>query len=141
MKPSSLRILVAIIVVLIAVPAEVYAQAKFNIPFKFKAGGKNLPAGEYWVGLSGEKQITMRQVTTGKELQITFTGKLSPTEPPYAEPQLVFDEVGDFAPSYTEYLTVYVLSEVWLTGKDGFEVHVTRGAHKHKNVPGVKADK
>jgi len=56
--------------------------------------------------------------------------------PPVAEAKLVFDEVGDFAPSYTEYITVYVLSEVWLPGEDGYRIHVTKGAHKTKEVKG-----
>ena len=60
--------------------------------------------------------------------------KLDQPKPPLAGAQLVFDEVGDFAPSYTEYLTVYVLAEVWLAGQDGLQVHVTKGAHKTKVV-------
>ena len=38
----------------------------------------------------------------------------------------MFDEVGNFEPSYTEYFTVYVLAEVWLSGQDGYLIHTTR---------------
>ncbi len=126
---------------LAAGPAVGRAQATFKIPFKFKVAGKNAPAGEYWVGQSGEGEILIRQIETGKELSVPFTEALVPPTPPPTEPRLVFDEVGDFVPSYTEYITVYVLAEVWLSEKDGFRVHLTKGAHNVKTVAGVKAEK
>ncbi len=141
MKRLTIGVLGIAAAVLIAGPAVALAQGTFNVPFKFKAAGKNLPAGEYWVGRGGEGKVLLRQVSTGKELEVPFTEKLSPPEPPVVEPRLVFDEVGDFAPSYTEYFTVYLLSEVWLSGKDGFTVHTTKGAHKNNTVTGVPAKK
>ena len=48
----------------------------------------------------------------------------------------MFDEVGNFEPSYTEYFTVYVLAEVWLSGQEGYLVHTTKGAHKNQVVKG-----
>ncbi len=141
MKRSTLRLLAFLTAVLVAAPLAAQAQATFNIPFKFKAAGKNVPAGEYWLGRGGEGQVILRQVSTGKELAIAFTGKAAPPEPPVAEPRLVFDEVGDFAPSYTEYFTVYILSEVWLSATEGYVVHTTKGAHKNKTVAGVPAGK
>jgi len=126
---------------LVVGPAVARAQATFNVPFKFKAAGKNVPAGEYWLGRGGEGQIILRQVSTGKELVVPFSEKAAPPDPPVAEPRLVFDEVGDFAPSYTEYITVYVLSEVWLSGADGVVVHTTKGAHKNKTIAGAPANK
>lgn len=127
--------------VLIVGPALAQTQATFSIPFKFKAAGKNIPAGDYAMVRKGEGLLTLRQLSTGKELDIPFTEKLGPPAPPVAGPRLVFDEVGDFAPSYTEYITVYVLSEVWLSGEDGFVVHTTKGAHKNKTVTGAPAKK
>jgi hypothetical protein len=47
--------------------------------------------------------------------------------------------VGNFAPSYTEYVTDYVLAEVWLQGADGFLVHAMKGAHKTQTLKGQKA--
>ena len=57
------------------------------------------------------------------------------------EPQLVFDRVGNFEPSYTEYFTGYVLAEVWLPGEDGFLMHTTKGTHQTQIVKGTIATK
>jgi isopenicillin-N epimerase len=66
--------------------------------------------------------------------------KLWPQQtPPLAELPLVFDVVGNFEPSYTEYVTDYVLSEVWLLGQDGLLIRKLRGAHKHQTIKGQKA--
>jgi hypothetical protein len=121
---------------LIAGGTVAYGQGTFKIPFKFEAGGKKLPAGEYWVAQGGEGQITLRQESTGKEIQLPFINKLAQPTPPVEAPQLVFDMVGNFEPSYTEYVTDYVLAEVWLVGEEGFLVHATKGAHQHKIVKG-----
>lgn len=118
-----------------------HAQATFKIPFKFQAGGKKLPAGDYTVMKTAEGQLTLRQEATGKDIPVPFTERIAQPKPPVAEPRLVFDEVGDFEPSYTEYFTVYILSEVWLGGEDGFRVHTTKGAHQTKVVNGVSAKK
>ena len=78
--------------------------------------------------------LTLRHEATGKEVKVPFTERLPQPAPPLAEPQLVFDEVGDFAPSYTEYITVYILSEVWFLREEGFRTHTTKGAHRKKVV-------
>lgn len=126
---------------LIAGGTVAYAQGTFKIPFKFEAGGKKLPPGEYWVAQIGEGQLTLRQESTGKEFQIPFVNKLAQPTPPVEAPQLVFDMVGNFEPSYTEYVTDYVLAEMWLVGEEGFLVHTTKGAHQHKTVKGQIAKK
>jgi len=126
---------------LIAGGSLAYGQGVFKIPFKFQAGDKKLAAGEYWVAQSGEEQLTLRQESTGKEFQIPFTKRLAQPTPPVAGPQLVFDMVGNFEPSYTEYVTEYVLAEMWLVGMEGFLVHTTKGAHQHKTVQGQIAKK
>ncbi|MCX6577680.1 MAG: hypothetical protein NTV82_14970 [Candidatus Aminicenantes bacterium] len=118
-----------------------YAQGTFKIPFKFEAGGKKLPSGEYWVAQNGDGQLTLRQESTGKEFQIPFVKRLAQPTPPVEAPQLVFDMVGNFEPSYTEYMTDYVLAEVWLVGEEGFLVHTTKGAHQHKTIKGQIAKK
>ncbi len=119
--------------------ASAYAQSTFKIPFEFKAGGKKLAAGEYWVAPKGDGQVVLRKEPGGAEIALPFTQRLPQPVPPLAEPQLLFDEVGDFAPSYTEYMTVYVLAEVWLPGEDGYLIHTTKGAHKNKIIKGQKA--
>ena len=117
------------------------AQATFKVPFEFQAGGKKLPAGEYGVARNAEGQLVLSQASTGKEFPVPFTERLAQPAPPLAEPQLVFDEVGNFEPSYTEYFTVYLLAEVWLPGEEGFLVHTTKGAHKNKIIKGQSAAK
>lgn len=119
--------------------SSVQLAALFKIPFDFRAAGKKIPAGEYWFGFDQAGKLLLRQMATGKELELQVLEKLSPPEQPPAEPRLVFDEVGDFAPSYTEYFTVYVLSEIWFTGQDGFLIHVTKSQHKEKTVNGTPA--
>ncbi len=117
-----------------AAPAQ--AQSTFKIPFAFESGGRKFPAGDYAVSKTAEDQVTFRQVAAGKESAVPITGKLTPAEPPASGPRLVFDEVGNFEPSYTEYFTVYVLAEVWLSDQDGYLVHTTKGAHKERVVKG-----
>ena len=125
--------------VLVAGATEAFAQESFKIPFTFQAGGASLPKGEYSVVQKDDGHITLRQEATGKEFQAPFTKRLAQPSPPLAEPQLVFDMVGNFAPSYTEYVTDYVLAEVWLQGADGYLVHTLKGAHKTQIIKGQKA--
>ena len=139
MKRQSMVLTVALAFGLVAGVASAFAQAEFKVPFALQAGGKKLAAGGYAVTKTAEGGIALRQVSTGKEIPLTVLERIAKPEPAVAEPRLVFDEVGDFAPSYTEYMTVYVLSEVWLPGEDGYRVHVTKGAHKTKTVNGTAA--
>jgi len=116
------------------------APAGFKVPFPLQAGGKKLAAGEYSAVKTAEGGLVLRQASTGKDIPLTVLERIpKPAPPPVAEARLVFDEVGDFAPSYTEYVTVYILSEVWFPGEDGYRVHVTKGAHKTKVVTGGAA--
>ena len=139
MKRLAVWVVAAAALALVAGATEVSAQGTFKIPFTFEAGGKKLPTGEYRVAQKDDGQITLRQEATGKEFQVPFTKRLAQPSPPLAEPQLVFDVVGNFAPSYTEYVTDYVLAEVWLQGADGFLVHAMKGAHKTQIIKGQKA--
>ncbi len=141
MKRQAMVIGTALALSLVAAVAMAQAQTAFKIPFDFKAGGKNLPKGDYAVTLKADGSVVLKQEATGKEVALPVLGKLAKPTPPPPGPRLVFDEVGDFAPSYTEYMTVYVLSEVWLAGQDGLHVHVTKGAHKTKVVEGAGAGK
>ena len=124
---------------LVAGATEAYAQGTFKVPFKFEAGDVKVLSGEYRIAQKDDGHITLRQEATGKEFQVPFTKRLAQPSPPLEEPQLVFDVVGNFAPSYTEYVTDYVLAEVWLQGMDGFLVHTMKGAHKTQTIKGQKA--
>jgi hypothetical protein len=129
----------ALALFLVAGLAPAFAQADFKVPFPLQAGGKKLAAGDYTVAKTAEGGLVLRQGSTGKEVPLAVIERIAKPEPPITEPRLVFDEVGDFAPSYTEYITVYILSEVWLPGEDGYRIHVTKGAHKTKAVSGLAA--
>jgi hypothetical protein len=141
MKRSAVSTVLVLAFVVAAGAGAVYAQTTFKIPFKFEAGGKKCAAGDYTITAVGDMQFTLKQESSGKEVQIAFQKKLAQPEPAIAEPQIVFDEVGNFEPSYTDYFTVYVLAQVWLPGQDGLEVHVTKGAHKTQIVKGQPAAK
>ncbi len=121
--------------------APAIAQSTFSVSFAFESGGKKLPAGNYVVTKTGEAQVTFHHVSSGKEWVLPVAEKLKPADAPSADPHLVFDEVGNFEPSYTEYFTVYVLAEVWFSGQDGYLIHVTKGAHKDRVVKGESVRK
>jgi len=129
----------AMALLIVAGGTQAFAQSTFKIPYPFEAGGAKLPKGDYTVVQKDDSHITLRQESTGKEFQVPFTKRLAQPSPPLAEPQLVFDVVGNFAPSYTEYVTDYVLAEVWLQGADGFLVHTLKGAHKTQTIKGQQA--
>ena len=141
MKRQAAATAVALALILAAGVAPAFAQAEFKVPFPITAAGKKLAAGDYAVAKAADGGLVLRQGATGKEIPLTVLERIAKPEPPVAGPRLVFDEVGDFAPSYTEYITVYVLSEVWLPGEDGYRVHVTKGAHKTKEVKGEATKK
>jgi len=141
MKRHAKVTIAALAFLLSAGVASALAQATFKVPFPIQAGGKKLAAGEYAVAKTAEGQLVIRQEATGKEIPVVVIERIALPTPPVPEARLVFDEVGDFAPSYTEYITVYVLSEVWFPGEDGFRVHVTKGAHKTKVIKGAVATK
>jgi len=118
----------------------VYSQDTFKIPFKFEAAGKKLPPGNYLVTQSDEGKLTLKKDTGGEEVEILVVNKLEASDPPKTEPELVFDMVANFEPSYTEYITDYLLAEVWLSAKEGFLVLADERAEYTKNVKGVKQE-
>ena len=139
MKRSATATVGALALFFLAGAATASDQATFKVPFPIKAAGKSLAAGEYAVARTAEGGLVLRQASTGKEIPVAVIERIPRPEPPADGPRLIFDEVGDFAPSYTEYVTVYVLAEVWLPGEDGFRVHLTKGAHKTRAVTGEAA--
>jgi hypothetical protein len=141
MKRPIVLCIAVLVFALVAGSNVCLAQGKFKVPFTFQAGGKKFPAGDYRVANKGNEQITLRQEPNGSEVAITVLKTLPQTNPSSAEPQLIFNAVGNFEPSYTEYVTDYVLAEVWLSGQDGFLLHVTKGAHSRQTIKGQKAEK
>lgn len=141
MKRSVVLALVALAFGLVAGSTVAYAQGIFKIPFEFEAGGKKFSPGEYRVAQKEDGKIAIRMEPNGEEVLIPFIQRLEQPKPSIPEPQLVFDAIGNFEPSYTEYVTDYVLAEVWLPGEDGFLIHTTKGAHQNQTVKGQIAKK
>jgi hypothetical protein len=125
----------------IAGGATAFAQGTFKIPFKFQAGGKKFAAGDYWIAPKDDKQLAIRPLAGGDEVLIPFTERLAQPQPAVEEPRIVFDMVGTFEPSYTEYFTDYVVAEFWLPGQDGYLVKLMKGAHQHQVLKGQLAKK
>lgn len=141
MKRSVVLALTALAFGLVGGSTAVHAQGIFKIPFEFEAGGKKFSPGEYLVTQKEDNKIAIRKELNGEEVLIPFIQRLEQPKPSIPEPQLVFDAVGTFEPSYTEYVTEYVLAEVWLPGEDGFLIHTTKGAHQDQIVKGKIAKK
>ena len=138
MKRLAIWAVAAITLLVAAGTTRAFAQGTFTIPYTFQASSTSLPKGNYSVAPKDDSHLTLRQEATGKEFQVTFTKRLAQPSPPLGEPQLIFDVVGNFAPSYTEYVTDYVLAEVWLQGTDGFLIHAMKGAHQTQTIKGQK---
>jgi hypothetical protein len=141
MKRFALAVVAVFVFGLVAGGSALFAQGTFKIPFKFEAGGKKLPAGEYSVTAKSEGQLVLKQASTGNEIPVPFTQRLDPPSPPIGEPRLVFDMVGNFEPSLPEYMTDYVMSEFWLPGQKGFLIYGLKGAHDSQIVKGEIAKK
>lgn len=141
MKRALRTAVAAAALLLVAGFQEARAADLFKIPFPFKAAGKNLPAGDYVLILKEDGSPALRRESTSVEIALPFTERLPRPEPPQNEPRLLFHMVGDFKPSYSEYVTVYILAEAWPPGQDGFRLHTTKGAHKEITVTGTTAEK
>jgi hypothetical protein len=141
MKRPIISASVVLVLALILGSSTAYSQATFKIPFKFKVEGKSFPPGNYWIAQKEEGKITLRREAEGAEVLIPIIERLAQPDPPIEEPQLIFDMVGNFEPSYTEYITEYLLAEVWLAGEDGFLVFSMERSEYQKQVKGVAAKK
>lgn len=139
MKRLTVWAVVATALMLAAGTTQSFAQSTFKIPYTFKVGSASFAKGDYAIQQKDDSHLTLKQVSTGKETDIVFTGRLPKPKPPLTDPQIVLDVVGNFAPSYTEYITDYVLSEVWLPGAEGYVIHEMKGAHKTEKITGEKA--
>lgn len=96
-----------------------------NIPFKFVAAGKLQDAGAYALRIDVEQETVELVPPKGSGEVMPVVTRLAAPEGLKREGRLVFDKVGD----------TYTLSEVWLTGADGFLMHATKGPHTHHTTP------
>ena len=132
---------VGILVLASAAPAgQATSLALFEVPFTFKVASQELAAGEYRVHVNEEGRIVFHAMATGRETAFPAAGKLDPPAEPAEVPRLVFSIVGNFAPSYSEYITEYVLTEAWLSGDAGLLIRAFRGTYKTQVVTGRKAE-
>jgi hypothetical protein len=126
--------------VIIAASVAVKAQMTVDVPFKFEAGGKAFPPGQYSIEIKADGGIGLRPLPNGVETVIAAKERRKPAADAVKQPEVVFDKVGNFEPSFSEYVTDYLLSEVWLPGADGVVVLITSGRHEHQTVTGRVAD-
>ena len=143
MKPERSLLAVrafAIALVMIAASMVVKAQMTVDVPFKFEAGGKAFPPGQYSIEVKADGAIGLRQVPNGVAIVIAAKERRKQPARAIQQPELVFDKVGNFEPSFSEYVTDYLLSEIWLPGIDGVVVLTTSGKHEHQTVTGRLAD-
>ncbi len=136
---SALKVF-AIALVTIVASMAVEAQMIVDVPFKFEAGGKPFPPGQYSIEIKADGGVGLRQAPNGVEIVIAAKERRKQPERAVKQPELVFDKVGNFEPSFSEYVTDYLLSEVWLPGTDGVIVLTTSGKHDHQIVTGRPAD-
>ena len=140
MKRMTIGAIGILVFVSAAVAGGSTSAALFEMPFKFKVAAQSFAAGEYRIHVNEEGRIVFHEIATGRETAFPVAGKLDPPAEPAEEFRLVFNIVGNFEPSYTEYITEYVLTEAWLAGESGHLIRAFKGSYKTHIVPGRKAD-
>jgi hypothetical protein len=141
MKHLIILVITAFVFQLFLGSSIAFSQVTFKIPFKFEIEDKSFPSGNYLLEQKEEGKIVLRGEAGGEEISIPVIMKLEQPEPPITEPQLLFDMVANFEPSYTEYVTEYLLAEVWLSTKMGFLVLAGERSEYAQSVKGEKAKK
>ncbi|HSW30292.1 MAG TPA: hypothetical protein VLH75_12480 [Longimicrobiales bacterium] len=140
MTRMALAALGMLLLVAAAAAGQTTSPLLFEVPFKFKVASQDFAAGEYRVSVNDEGQILFHAIATGREAAFPVAGTLDPPAEPGEIPRLVFSIVGNFAPSYSEYVTEYVLTEAWLGGDSGLLIRAFRGTYKTQIVTGRKAE-
>lgn len=117
---------VSILAVALAVGQSQGAMGRLDIPFKFKVGKKEMPAGKYeFVRQTGQQSsLLLRNLETSKAMFVPVIERLAETSPQEKhKARVVFDTVGDQK----------FLSEFWpADNEDGYLVGVTKGEEKHE---------
>lgn len=103
-----------------------YAQLpsqRLNVPFKFTAGSKVLPAGQYeLIHEAGPAPwVQIRNAKDGSTIKLPIITRLA-RDTKSDTVKLVFDKVGD----------EHFLSEVWMPDQDGLLVRSTKEQHQHE---------
>ncbi len=124
------KIVLAICFLALVAMAAGSAQAGLNIradiPFQFVVKGTTLPAGQYeFVRRDYDQAIEVVPATKGPStiaLVITRLGQKIHTTP--KDDHIVFDKVGN----------TYFLSELWISGEEGFVLYITKEKHEHRTI-------
>jgi hypothetical protein len=100
-----------------------------DIGFPFVAGGKEMAAGKYAVEATASGQVSLTGPDRGRVLLpvVTMLGRHDLD----ADNEFVFDKIDG----------KLVLSEVWMSGKDGLLLLATKGPHEHAVLGGSKPRK
>ena len=110
--------------------AQRSASVTAKVPFAFNVAEKVLPAGEYKFSQSpGAAAITVRS-SDGKEaaMALILTRMAAGIHTTAQDSHVVFDKVGNS----------YFLSEIWVSGMDGYVLNVTKEMHEHAIVDTVE---
>jgi hypothetical protein len=118
MKATFLRLTI-IMALALAFAASAQAQTALNyktfaVPFSFKVGNKELPAGEYKI--TADSEIIRVQKTDGKANAVTLTQRTRGANHNLTDAKLTFRRYGD----------QYYLSQVWLPETLGRELKKPR---------------
>ena len=131
--PMKIRVLVtaaALALAFVVGDATAYAQlVSVDVGFPFVAGGKDMPAGKYTVEVTAAEEggpVLVRGSgrASGPMSVVTRLGRHDND----MDPELVFDKIDG----------KYLLSEIWIPGKDGLCVLATNVPHEHAVVGGSK---
>lgn len=126
-RPWTRAFLTFVIVAIVGVGAASAQTPVAEIPFKFFAGSKAMPAGTYEIQASQAGPIRMTGVGINEMVTlpvITYLGRHDAD----AEIELIFDKIDG---------QMY-LSEVWFPGKDGLLLLGTKERHDHQVLRGPK---
>ena len=119
----------SLLVTLVLVAGFACAQPaqKVSVPFKFTAGSSALPAGTYYFAAQASaSRLEVRDASQKVVGLVPVVTRLAKTGAKSASAtRLVFDAVGPDR----------YLSEVWISGTDGFLVRATAETHEHAVVP------
>jgi hypothetical protein len=141
MKRLIILVVLALVFQLFLESSVVFSKVTFKIPFKFEIEDQSFPSGNYLVEQKEKGKIFLQREAGGEEISIPIIKKLEQPDPPVPGPQLVFDMVANFEPSYTEYVTEYLIAEVWLNDKIGFLVLAGERSEYTQSVKGEEAKK
>ncbi len=125
-RATLLGLAVAIVLAVGAVPALAQTILRVDVPFAFRAEGKQMPAGVYEIVQGPEPALTIRSADGKTSAALMTVTRLAGG--PGNTDELVFDKVQD----------INYLSEVWYSGQDGFLVLATKGPHTHARVKAAK---